>query len=284
VRIRLGLGVVLVASVVATAVFAASGGTTSTVDCSQSAATRVGARYAFDPSKPKVALELCGAFLGPGSEAMVVSFVYPTCWPFQSWAVFGAGSGGWKLVKLIPAYLAPGRHLVAVGGDIRETTVVHRPGDARCLPTGGTRTRTWHWNGSRFTSTPWRRSSPAQPRPALHVPYFRSPSRNLSCGLGDEDRAYCRSWEKPSSVWMTHDGIAHICTGSRRCTGPCDPDGRGDPGCQPDRSPTLAYGQRNDYVGYTCTSRMDGITCTVSAGPGPGKGFRISRDGVTRIR
>src|SRR5688572_14794862 len=167
-RTKLGVGSAL-AVVLFSGVFASAGGGAAAADCSQAAAVAPGKPYAFDPSSPKVKLELCGAFLGPGREAMVVSFISPTCWPYQSWAVFGSTSGGWKLVKLVPAYLAPGRHLAAVGNDIRETTAVHRPGEPRCLPTGGTRARTWHWNGTALVAGAWRQVTPptgAPPSPA----------------------------------------------------------------------------------------------------------------------
>src|SRR4051812_19293097 len=106
--------------------------------CSKAAATAAG--RPDDPFSPApIRLALCGAFLGPGSKAMVVTFLAQTCFPIQAWAVYGLEDGAWRLVKVIPAYLEP--PLVAVGDQIRETTAVYRSGDSRCNPTGGAHAR-----------------------------------------------------------------------------------------------------------------------------------------------
>jgi hypothetical protein len=108
-----------------------------------------------------VAQLLCGPFTGPGSDAMAVTIYAPTCWPIQNWGVFRFAQGVWKLVLDQPAYLVP--PLVAVGSDIRETTAIHRPGDSRCLPSGGTHARMWRWNGKRLVAGPWKQVTPLPP-------------------------------------------------------------------------------------------------------------------------
>jgi hypothetical protein len=130
VRLRIALGAAL-ASAVAVAVFASAGGSRSTVsaECSRAAALRVGKPYFWD-AKYTVAQLLCGQFTGPGSDAMVVAFAAPTCWPLQGWAVFTFSGGDWRRVLLRRGvFVYP---LKVVGGDIRETEPVPRAGDARC--------------------------------------------------------------------------------------------------------------------------------------------------------
>ena len=77
-----------------------------------------------------------------------------------------------------------GAVLDAVGSGIRETHFVLRPGDAHCFPTGGTRSRTWRWNGTRFTSGAWKQSKPASPGTLSISPpsgYLKTPSGNIVC-------------------------------------------------------------------------------------------------------
>ena len=50
--------------------------------------------------------------------------------------------------------------------------------------------------------------------------------------------------------------------------------------------PVLAYGRVNEQGGFRCKSGTTAMTCTVmlrGQGFAFGKGFRISRSGVTRI-
>src|SRR5207247_1447990 len=104
--------------------------------CSLATARQVGKPYFFDPTMSRsIGQVLCGPCTGAGSEAMVITFTAPTCWPIQRWAVFRRTGGAWRLAVDVPAYLYP--PLVAVGSDIRETTAVSRPGDPRCVPSGG---------------------------------------------------------------------------------------------------------------------------------------------------
>jgi hypothetical protein len=49
------------------------------------------------------------------------------------------------------------------------------------------------------------------------------------------------------------------------------------------RAPILKVGQRVERDGFRCVSAADGITCTVLAGEGKGKGFRINADGVEAV-
>jgi sugar lactone lactonase YvrE len=99
-----------------------------------------------------VAQVLCGPFVGRGSRAMAASEAIPSCGRTAGWDVFDFAQGAWHLVL----HRNNGAKLAAVGSNIRETTYILRPGDAHCFPTGGSRSRIWHWNGTRFVAGPWK--------------------------------------------------------------------------------------------------------------------------------
>ena len=275
-----GLRVVVVVAATSVLALAASGPTDSAVsapaarvaanaDCSLATALRVGKPLFFDPlSKKPVGQVLCGSFTGAGSEAMVVSLTAPTCWPIQRWAVFQFTQGDWRLVLDQPAYLVP--PLVAVGSDIRETTAVHRQGDSRCFPSGGTHARTWHWDGSRFTVGPWKQVRKGEPEGRG----FYSPSRGIDCGMSDSSGfrgVSCQTLRPPQKVTMDAGGRLTICRGSEaRCK-------LGNAG---EDVPTLAYGRQITVGRFRCISLRSGVRCTVVRS---GKGFLINRDGVRRV-
>jgi hypothetical protein len=48
-------------------------------------------------------------------------------------------------------------------------------------------------------------------------------------------------------------------------------------------APVLGVGQIDEIYGYRCTSAQQGITCTVIAGAGKGKGFLITNTSVTKV-
>ncbi|HWL33262.1 MAG TPA: DUF6636 domain-containing protein [Gaiellaceae bacterium] len=283
-KLRLAVGVAAGAVVSATGAFAASGGLATAADCSPATALEVGKRYAFDPGRPNVGLAACGAFLGPGSEAMVVTFGAPTCWPVQSWAVFGFRGGSWQLVKRIPAYLVP--PLVVVGNGIRETTAVHRPGDARCLPSGGTHARTWRWNGTGLVAGPWKQVEPAaKPAPPLTSGFFRTPSGNIQCyGSGKSPGfVHCgiKTGFKPPpprrGPACTHidrislGGTGRTSLGRSICPG--EDGGDSGPYAPYSVSRVLGYGKTWSGGGISCTSAVAGLTCRNKSG----HGFFLSR-------
>ena len=238
-------------------------------DCSTATATELVEQHrlnAFALPNP-VRQVLCGAFMGPGSEAMAVTIGAPTCWPIQHWAIFGLRGGAWQLLAEIPAYLIP--PLTAVGNDIREETAVRRAGDPRCLPSGGTHARLWHWDGTTFVAGAWTQVKAAA-KEAFAV--FYSPSRNLICTMGDDAQFVgvgCQSYKPPHTASLTAAGRVKTCRGIR-CIG--------DPGDVP--KTTLGYGRQLTIGRFRCRSAPTGITCIVIR---TGKGFLISRTGVTRV-
>jgi hypothetical protein len=102
---------------------------------------------------------------------------------------------------------------------------------------------------------------------------FLSPSRNISCELnykrdpGISDEAYCQTLSPPQSVHLSAGGVVTNCTGVS-CVG--------NPG---EGTPTLGYDQTAGVGPFTCTSKTDGISCTVSSG----HGFTISNAGITPL-
>jgi hypothetical protein len=160
---------------------------------------------------------------------------------------------------------------------------VLRPGDSHCAPTGGTRSRTWHWNGRRFTASRWTATPPnASQRTA--VPSGRAeatfywPGRAVNCEMNDGrpgvgSNVFCESYRRPHSVEMGLNGRLKICRGGTIMTTHC----LGNPGLN---TPVLAYGQHIALRHFRCASRRSGVTCTVRK---TGKGFRINSRGVQRV-
>lgn len=208
---------------------------------------------------------LCGAFTGPGSQTMVVSLLGPGNSGLIEWVVFRWDGGAWQFVMKQPAAAS----ITAAGSDIRQTLAIYRPDDPRCCPTGGTKTRIWHWNGTRFTVSPWN-ATQGKGEPSR----FDSPSHNIHCwmfdGSGDYSRGVgCNSDKPRRMVNMTADGRLKI---------------RGIPkawcGCDEPDFPPLGYGKHISVGRFRCLSQQSGVTCTVIRS---GKGFLISRAGVRRV-
>jgi hypothetical protein len=222
---------------------------------------------------------LCGAFLGPGSHAMAVTFNNGTCIPDTGWAVFRDNGGAWQLLDppgQVSDVILP---LTAVGDDIREEYAVYRQGDGPCQPSGGTRARLWHWDGSQLVAGASTQVQPAAGGgSAATSAAFRSPSRNLSCEMNDRrpgvgSYVYCQSVNRPHSVKLKPSGRFTVCRDRSRRTTRC----LGDPG---EGTPVLGYGRQKTVGRFRCRSRHGGVTCTVIRS---GKGFRIDSDGVSRV-
>ena len=320
VRLRIGVGVAVVAVCAATAVeavgaIAVAGPKPATAygepagrsplaagvsgQCSKATARQlVNAHHLNGFLLPNpVAQLLCGPFTGPGSDAMAVTIgPAPTCWPIQNWAVFRFAQGVWQLVLDQPAYLdGP---LVAVGSEIRETTAVHRRGDSRCIPSGGTHARIWRWNGKRLVAGPWKQVKPANTSApgtgASKSGYFKTPSGNIQCDYGyrsegDADayvRCGIKSGLKPpppsrgpqcdQAPWVTLQltGPAH--PGPSYCPGEDAPDAGPFAGGQAGGRPVsvLDYGKTWRGGGLRCASAFTGLTCRNKSG----HGFFLSRE------
>jgi hypothetical protein len=104
-------------------------------------------------------------------------------------------------------------------------------------------------------------------------------------------RIWCTSWSQTDAImciftqgsaehsgWLTLDGKVDLCRVEvRSLEEACAVNGA------PGSDPVLKVGQRVERNGFRCVSAADGITCTVLAGTGKGKGFRINADGVVQL-
>jgi hypothetical protein len=249
-------------------------------DCSRATALEVGKPFFWDTTYT-VAQVLCGEFTGPGSEAMAVAFAAPTCWSPQGWAVFHFTEGDWRLaLQNVRGFIFP---LVAVGRTIRETAPVFRPGDPRCLPSGGKHTRDWKWDGRRLVAGPWKQvQRPAAPRTPASG-YFETPSGNIQCAYGSGRGVQCgiRSGFKPTTRrrpdCSPYDRIGMEVRGRARLEGsicPGEDEGDSGPYTEGGVAWVLGYGRSWTGGGLRCTSAMEGLTCRNSAG----HGFFLSRE------
>jgi hypothetical protein len=211
---------------------------------------------------------LCGAFAGPGSQVMVASISGLENLGMLYWAVFRWSAGEWQfLMRQRQAAV-----LTAAGSDIRETVSIFQAGDSRCCPSGGTKARIWHWNGSRFAVSAWKQETPSAQGAA-----FRSPSGGIECGMGDDGQSTsgrrqsasieCWTFRPPLRATLYPSGGLVICRRAR-CTANIG------------EAPTLAYGRQITVGRFRCQSLQIGVRCTVIRS---GKGFLINRDGVSRV-
>jgi hypothetical protein len=234
--------------------------------CSKAAATTAVKQLGLsDPGLTNPVFKvLCGAFAAPGSQTMVVSLLGQENAGMTGWVILRWTGSAWELLLE--------RHQAAVltgaGSDIKESVSIYRAGDPRCCPSGGTRSRLWHWNGTRFTSGAGKSTAPA-----TKVAEFYSPIPGLECdmsdGYVDDSKVVCGSYKRQESVALGLDGRIKVCRGLR-CVGNVG-----------ENTPTLAYGRHITVGRFRCRSERSGVTCTVITS---GKGFLINRDGVKRVR
>jgi hypothetical protein len=244
--------------------------------CSRATAQQLATR--FEPggadASHQVEQVLCGAFAGSGSTGIAVSFHYPGCIPLSHWAVFAKDAGSdWRLVL---ARNEVGPRLSPAGSAIRVTWVVFRPGDPRCIASGGEHSRVWSWDGQRFVGGPTTQSKPPTgggSSGSTRRVQFASPSGNLLCFMTDrgaQSQAYCQSFNRPSRVYLNANGALSICRG-QACPG--------NPG-EGDVYRPLAYGAHRIVGPFRCDSLTTGMRCVVISS---GIGFLIDSRTVTRI-
>lgn len=237
---------------------------------------------------------LCGSFAGPGSRIMVASLYGPDNVGMLYWAVFRWSGSDWDLLlKRRQAAV-----VTAAGGDIRESVSIYRSGDPRCCPSGGTRSRLWHWNGSRFVAGPWKSAPEPGGPPGSNGKsgYFKTPSANIVCGYtvysgsrAGESYVGCRikSGLKPEppgtprGCWTNGDVLLRA-IGRTKTGGPiCPGDDEGDAGVlvYESRARVLTYGSAWSGGGLRCTSAETGLTCRNKSG----HGFFLSRESWRRF-
>jgi hypothetical protein len=114
-----------------------------------------------------------------------------------------------------------------------------------------------------------------------HLSVFMSPDKRVWCDIsrsGSVINAFCDTGNYGGNGFhsgnVVPDGKVTICNhphAGRYC------------GALGGRFPVLRFGQRDELLGFRCTSATNGITCTVLAGTGRGKGFRINQDQAVKV-
>jgi hypothetical protein len=163
-------------------------GTAVASDCSKTAVRQAAAAAEVaSPDFPgEVVGGVCGAFLGPGSRAMGVVLRAQQCAPNRIWTVLAFTDGAWRHVTG-PWDRGPRiEGLRKVGDDIREERPVFRAADHGCVPTGGSRARRWHWDGTRLKPGAFQRARRPDPRPRA----FRAFGGALACSMRDDHHAH----------------------------------------------------------------------------------------------
>jgi hypothetical protein len=250
---------------------ATTAASSSASSCSKATAREVVERLGLSMNTPgadPVGKVLCGAFTGPGSRTMVVVLAGPT--GLLDWVVFRWTGSAWQLVMR----QSGGASITAAGSDIRQTISIYRERDPRCCPSGGTKSRLWHWNGTRFVAGPWKQVTRGEPEPRA----FDSPSLNINCFMSDGggvSLVRCQSREPQQRVTMDARGRLTICRNTDPLQNSCNLGDRGEGPTRP-----LAYGKRITVGRFRCDSLVTGVRCVVTS---TGKGFLINRDGVRRL-
>jgi hypothetical protein len=111
-------------------------------------------------------------------------------------------------------------------------------------------------------------------RPTAALSQFLSADRSVWCVVaeGRAPTVYCATMKPVQSALLHRNGRTTTCLGT---------------GCVQNwntRARVLRRGQVNQLSGFRCVSATAGVRCTVSApGKARGRGFRITRRGVTPI-
>ncbi len=236
-------------------------------DCSEATAQTLARQYKLGDITYNypVGQVLCGSFTGLQSNAIVFSFHYYGCIPTSGFAVFRFQGGDWQLVLM---NADPFIFLSAAGSDIRERVDVFRTGDPRCVPSGGTKERIWHWDGQQLVPSAWKQTTPPK---ALTIVGIYSPSGNLACEMSDEPPpggryVGCVSRKPLHQVSMGLSGRLKICN--------CFDFAETTPFHK------LAYGKQQTLGRFRCTSLRVGIKCVVIS---LGHGFLINSAGIKRV-
>jgi hypothetical protein len=248
--------------------------------CNAETATALGEEYDLNPFAPIVTemSPLCGEFLGPGVEAMVVRAVPATCGGYAGWAVFRhEADGSWQLVW---KYRNGQTDLVAVGNDLEETNRILGPNDARCTGETATKARIWHWNGQSFEAGPW----------SVHLlgthPSFVAefgPRSALLCSIGDvpgpkpgascETNKLKRRRQYKVRAELKPSGRVKICKkyGAASC-------GSFACGCTED-VPRISPSEQVVVGRFTCLVLPHAVRCTIASG----QGFQMSPKKIARL-
>jgi hypothetical protein len=200
---------------------------------------------------------LCGPLAGPGSNAMAVSLTASTCWSPQGWSIYIFTGSVWQQALHVPDWLS--ERLVVLDGGIREVSPVFTRYDPRCVPSGGTRGRTWKWNGSQFTASAWK-----------HTPLQIVLAPTAVCQLQDDGTpsgsfAYCWVGNERRHARLAADGTVNSTHRQVHATG------LGGPG--------TPVGHVDTAGRFRCQTHRSNVTCWVRSS---GKGMRFNVKGEAK--
>jgi hypothetical protein len=155
-------GAIIALTLIAAPALAGSAGrgAIASAKCSRAAAqAALRAHPRFDPVyTPKLEFPsqvLCGTFLGPGTQTMIVGFAASVCITDAynlGWGAYRLSAGNWQPVW---KHWEGSQSIAAVGSNIKETRGIRSPSDSGCSDTGGTESRVWHGNGREFVASAW---------------------------------------------------------------------------------------------------------------------------------
>jgi hypothetical protein len=139
---------------------------------------------------------------------------------------------------------------------------------------------------SRDLHLPCAVTAPTGPLGARHLKNFLSPDRKVWCGMGSQ--TFCgaglagfRETFPISLATLSSNGKVTICFDAQP-----PPTGHAGDSCLEnwdENARVLHVGQENYVDGVLCKSETNGITCTLTAGAGQGKGFFINSTSVKRV-
>jgi hypothetical protein len=236
-------------------------GTAAAADCSKAAVRDAAAQAGVaNPDFPDEVLGgVCGAFLGPGSEAMGVVLRAQQCAPNRIWTVLSFTDGAWRHV---PGPWDRGPRidgLRKVGDDIREEQPVFRAADNGCRPTGGSRARLWHWDGTRLKPGRFRRAQRPDPRPRA----FKAFAGAVACAMRDDHHGHRVTCAAPRiGVRLDRVGGVERC----HCARP-----------HAERTLRAFHGVRTGQ--FSCYATAARLSCLA----GNGRGFALTSGGRLRI-
>ena len=131
-------------------------------------------------------------------------------------------------------------------------------------------------------------SPPPSWHAVLHLRAFELPDRSISCGsVPGPSRGYtgCSISTNDQygvpAAWMEAPHV-RVCTHREELVQP-EGEGSACPTLDLQRTVILAYGLANEVGGIRCVSAPEGMTCTFTAGPEAGKGFRINSSEVMQL-
>ena len=118
---------------------------------------------------------------------------------------------------------------------------------------------------------------PVKPGTTVHLTSFLSDDRTVWCGLSSDYRWCTTKGPGQYGGHLFRDGAVVLCgvgqpPGQSVCANDWDDD-----------APVLRDGQRSVVEGYACADTEGAVTCTVAAGTGKGKGFRVAVNGSSVV-